>query len=47
MWETYSFDYDDYEALDESERSYLEDVLASGDPDETERVLEYFGRDCF
>ena len=44
MWETLGFDY---ENLDELERSYLEDALASGDPDEIERALEYFGRDCF
>lgn len=47
MWETLGFDFDDYEALDDSERSYLEDALASGDPDEIERAMEYFGRDCY
>ena len=44
MWEALGFDY---ENLDESERSYLEDALSSDDPDEVERALEYFGRDCF
>ena len=44
MWETLEFDYAE---LDESEQSYLHDALASGDPDEIERALEYFGHDCF
>ena len=47
MWETLGFDFDENENLDESERSYLEDALASGDADEIERAMEYFGRDCY
>lgn len=37
----------DYENLDESERSYYDDAIASGDPDEIRAMLEYFGMDCY
>ena len=37
----------DYENLDESERSYYDDAIASGDPDEIEAMLKYFGMDCY
>lgn len=40
-------DYEQLESLDESERSYYEDAIASGDPDESEAMLRYFNLDCY
>ena len=44
MLDTFEFETDE---LDETERDYLEDVLASDNPDEIEEMLRYFGRDCY
>ena len=40
-------DSEQLENLDESERSYYESAIASGDPDEIEAMLRYFNLDCY
>ena len=46
MLNIFEIDYEKLEELDESERSYYEDAISSGDPDEIEAMLAYFGLDC-
>lgn len=47
MVDIFEMDYDRMEEMDESELSYYDDAIASGDPDEIQAMLEYFGIDCY
>lgn len=45
MEHIFEMDYEELENLDEAERSYYEDALSSGNPDEIRAMLAYFGLD--